>query len=91
MEKKRYGVKGKYVASTAYLKTRHIARSISDETKFQINEFRKNTEPLRIELKLAAMDHLEVVRKHSQPIIDALGTAIREQIRATKERHRKTA
>ena len=91
MEKRRFVVKGKYVASTAYLRTKKIVRSISDETKFQVSEFRKNTEPLRIELKLAAMDHLEVVRKHSQPIVDALATAINEQVRATRERHKKMA
>jgi len=37
MEKRRFVVKGKYVASTAYLRTRKIVRSISDETKFQVS------------------------------------------------------
>ncbi len=87
MEKKRLVVKD--FTSTAYLRTKEIARSISEETKFQFSALRKNTEPLRNELKLMAADHMQVVRKHSEPLVNATKLAINEQIRATRERHRK--
>ncbi len=89
MEKKDPVLRGKVAASALYTKTRSAARSIADEVSFQASEFNRNTEPLRIELKLMSIEHMDVLKRHSQPIADALGAAIRAQVRATRARHNK--
>ncbi|MDG6931739.1 MAG: hypothetical protein JRN26_06560 [Nitrososphaerota archaeon] len=87
MEKKEPALRGKIAASTAYMKA--FGTAVADEMRFQASEFHRNTEPLRIELRLMAMEHMEVVKRHSQPVVDALNGAIKAQVRATRARHRK--
>ncbi len=87
MEKKGSAIRYKVAASAMYTKVRSTARSIADELNFQASELKRNTEPLRIEFRLMALEHMEVIRRHSQPIADALGAAVKAQIRATRERH----
>ncbi len=87
MEKKEPALRGKIAASAAYMKA--FSSAIADEMRFQASEFHRNTEPLRIELRLMAMEHMEVVKRHSQPVVDALNGAIKAQVRSTRARHRK--
>ncbi|MEM3197259.1 MAG: hypothetical protein QW431_04845 [Conexivisphaerales archaeon] len=84
---KREPLRGKVAASVTHVKA--ISSAVMDEMRFQTSEFIRNTKPLRIELKLVAMEHMEVVRRHSQPIVDAMNEAIKAQVRATRARHKK--
>jgi len=87
MEKKGSAIRYKAAASAMYTKVRSTVRFIADELTFQASELKRNTEPLRIEFKLMAVEHMEVIRRHARPIADALCAAVKAQIRATRKRH----
>ncbi len=71
------------------MKLKRLIKSIAGEFRFQVSEFKRNTMPLRTELKLMSIEHMEVIRRHSQPIVDAMSAAVKAQVKATRKRHRK--
>ena len=77
------------VAYEMYKGGKNIFRLMAEELSFQASELKKNTEPLRIELRLMAIDQMEVMRRHVRPMADSLVAALKAQVRATRNRHRR--